>query len=236
MNSISLLSAFAASAMALSAQALTVYSNDFDAPATVGGGTWANFAPGTGGVVSSIAPYAGTYGNFFRGASVVAATELTLTNLPVHARVDVGFVLAFLDSWDSRNPSPYSPDNVDLYVDGTKIASYTYNNALGTIKDIGRGRLVAEYVQFDSNIYFTDTVADMSGDPGLNVAHHSSTLTLAFIASGSGWQGEWAPGDEAWGVDNLRVDVSAVPEPSIYALMLGGLAGLVAVARRRRDR
>lgn len=232
MKTLSILAAIVAT-MALPAHALTVYSNDFDSAATVGSGVSAVFAPGAGAVVPSIAPYFATYGNFLRSNSNSVATELTLSSLPGHTAVDVDFVVALLDSWDSRDGGCCSPDNLDLYIDGTKVASYTYNNALGTIKDIGGGTLVAEYVQFDGNVFYSDTVADMAGDPGLVFAHTGSTLKVGFVASGAGWQGGT---DEAWGVDNLHVEVLGVPEPSTYALMVGGLAGLAAVARRRRAR
>lgn len=40
--------------------------------------------------------------------------------------------------------------------------------------------------------------------------------------------------DGIWESGKLQIQVSAIPEPSTYALMLLGLAGVAAVARRRR--
>ncbi len=227
------LGAFAAALLAPSAHATLIYKNNFDSPVFVGGGASASFAAGAGGVVSSSAPYVGTYGNFFRSSSNSVFTALTLSGLPTHTGVDIGFLLAFLDSWDSRDGSCCAPDNVDLYIDGIKVADYTYNNALGSIKDIGGGTLIAEYVQFDGNTFYSDTIADLSSDPGLAFAHTGSTLTIGFIASGGGWQGG---NDEAWGFDNLQVDLQGVtvPETSTYLLLLAGMAA-AAMARRRRS-
>jgi hypothetical protein len=232
MNKFALVSAALVGWLSQSAQALTVYSNDFDAAPVVAAGVVASFAPGTGAVQGTLAPYAATYGNIFKGDSTTVPAELTLSNLPAHTAVDIGFTLAFLDSWDSTTGTP-APDFFEIYLDDVKVASYTYNNASGGVKDIGGGALVAEYVQFDTNQFFTDTVVDYAADPAYAFAHTASTLKIGFKAGGSGWQ---FANDEAWGVDNLNVSVTAaaVPEPSSYALALGGLAVAAGVLRRRR--
>lgn len=214
---------------------LTVYSNNFDGAAVLGGGVSASFDAAGGGTQGTLAPYNATYGNIFRNSST-GMTELLLSNLPGHDSVDVSLLLAFLDSWDSRDGGCCSPDNVDLYIDGALVRSFTYNNALGTIKDIGGGALVAEYVQFDVNQIYSDTLVDLAGDPALNLAHSGSSLRIGLQASGGGWQGG---SDEAWGIDNLVVTVNAttpppvgqVPEPGLLGLMGLGLAGL-ALGRR----
>lgn len=64
------------------------------------------------------------------------------------------------------------------------------------------------------------------------------TLDTSIAPGANAWKFDYGAmqgfGDEAWGLDNVRIDgdVTPVPEPATYALLLGGLA-LVAVARRR---
>ena len=217
-------------ALAAPATAITtVYSNDFDNPAVVLGGVGATL---TGGVdVPTINAYNAIYGNIRRNETVnpSVATELTLSNLPAHASVDIDFLLAFLDSWDSYDGCcGVAPDNYEFYVDGNLIATYTYNNALGTVKDIDAGTLLAEYTQFDNNGFYNDTVVDMSGDPGLTIPHSASTLTIEWLGAGPGWQGG---GDEAIGLDNVRITLDGVPEPTTWGLAI--VATLGGLARRR---
>lgn len=237
-----LMGAAIASAVAFTparANADMLYLNDFSNPATVALGASASFDAAGGGAdaIQALSPLLGLYGPLFFHNTTSGLTELTLSNLPTHTGADVAFILTFMNSWDSRDGGCCSPDNVDLYIDGSKIASYTYNNALGTIKDIGGGSLVAEYVEFDNSSYYGDTIADLSGDPLLSFAHTASTLTIGFQASGGGFQ---FGGDESWGIDNLRVDLSGVqidptpvPEPATF-LLLGGPLAFFAVRRFRR--
>lgn len=220
--------ALAAGGLCAAASATTVYSNDFDAAPVVAPGVGDTLVLADAGIVPTISPYAATYGNILRN-STTGLTELTLSGLGAHSAVDVGFTMAFLDSWDSTDGAP-APDWLNLYIDGTLVASYTYNNASGGVTAIGGGTLVAAYTQFDGNVFYSDTVVDMSADPGLVFAHTGSTLKIGFQAGGAGWQGG---SDEAWGIDNLTVSVSAVPEPASVALMLAGLAVTAGAARRR---
>lgn len=223
------LSVLVACGLSLSTQAALVYSNNFDSPATVAAGVVAGFAGG-GAVQGTTAAYSGTYGQIYRSNSNSVQTLLTLSNLPSHSHVDIDFLMVFLDSWDSNNGSP-APDNLDLYVDGVKLATYTFNSASGSNVDYGGGTLLAQGVQFDVNLYYSDAVIDMAGDGGLNFAHNSSSLTVGWIASGAGWQGG---DDEAYAVDNVNVSLAAstpVPEPGTVVL---AAAGLLLLAARRR--
>ena len=60
-----------------------------------------------------------------------------------------------------------------------------------------------------------------------NFVASSGTTTLSFMATGS---------NDSYGSSLDNVSVAAVPEPSTYALMFGGLAAVGFIARRRRPR
>jgi hypothetical protein len=225
-----LLTTAALAATALPASAQLVYSNDFDAPAFVGGGATATWT-GPGGLQGTDPAFAATYGRIWRTTDDVNATTLTLTNLPAHTAVDIDFTAIFLDSWDSLNGSP-APDFYEVYIDGNLKRRYTANNASGTSTSVGGATLVAQYVQFDVNYFYSDTVADFTPDAAYSFSHTGSTLTFAIKAGGSGWQGG---NDEALGIDNIRITLTPVPEPATLALLAGGL-GLIGAAVRRRVR
>lgn len=71
----------------------------------------------------------------------------------------------------------------------------------------------------------------MATDPAYTFAHSASTLTVNWLASGSGWQ---FLGDQGYAIDNLVVTLAPVPEPTSWALLGLGVAGLAACATRRR--
>jgi hypothetical protein len=232
-------------ALPAAAAMVTVYSNNFDAAASTGGGATAVFDPGGGGLQATDPAYSATYGSLFRN-STTGLTTLTLSNLPAHTSLSLSYVLAFLDSWDSYQGSP-APDLLAFYIDGVPlfnfigdmaVATYTYNNASGSTQLIGGGSLLHEYVQFDVNYFWSDTVVDMEGDPALTFAHTASSITFGWQVGGNGWQGG---SDEAWAIDNLSVTVETnddpggdLPEPASLALLAVAAAGAGAARRRRR--
>lgn len=230
----------AASALlaATPAAAQTVYSNNFDAPATVSGGVVASLTgPNTVGTV--INNSYGFSGSFLRNESIgnpAGTTLLSLSNLASHTSVSVSFLLAFLDSWDSSNGSP-APDLLEILIDGTPVLQgLTAANASGNAFSFGGGTLLGQNIQMDERQFFNDTVVDMSTASALTFAHTGSTLTIGIRAYGAGWQGGT---DESWGIDNLTVtlrnDNGAVPEPATWVMMMAGF-GLIGGALRRRTR
>ena len=184
-----------------------------------------------------------TVGNFFFRNDTVGnpagLTTLTLSGLASHNVIDINFLLAFIGSWDSRDGAP-SPDNFDILIDGVVIASLTSASASGSINDFAGGTLLADGdFGFGSGTFFEhDKLVDLSTAGALNFAHSASSITIGLRASGVGWQGGT---DESWAVDNFRITIdtlggSAVPEPTTWAMMLVGFAGIGAAARSRRKR
>ena len=136
----------------------------------------------------------------------------------------------------ARQPGPGWREQVlrllDIFIDGSLVASLTAANASGNIFDFGGGSALAQCVQADGHQFYCDTLVDWSK----TFAHTGSTLTLGWQASGAGWQ---AGDDESWGVDNIRIDYftrgGGVPEPAAWAMMLAGF-GIVGGAMRRRTK
>ena len=212
-----------------------LYTNDFDGNEYIAPGLGVTAL--TNGGLEATATFGNWSGFYFANRTMgnpASPSELTLSNLAAHTQVTVSFVAGFLESWDSRDGSCCSPDNLDFLVDGVVVASFTANNALGSIEDFGGGTILGRYVQANANTFYTDTIVDMDGIPALTFSHAGSTLTLALRASGEGWQGDT---DEAWGIDALSVrydGAAPVPEPSTWAMMVLGVGALAGAVRRRR--
>ena len=233
----------AALMIAAPAAAQTVYSNNFDAPATVAGGVTASLSGVTTVVGSGTV---GLSGNFLRNGSLLSGataspTVLTLSGLAAHTSVDINMIFGFMESWDSNNGvGGVTPDYVDIVIDGiTRISGLTVGNTSGSNFYYGGGTLVGSAcTQADTfNGNYCDTIVDLSSSPLLNFAHSGSTLTLQIFAYGDGWQG---CNDEAWGMDNLSVTLASptqpggVPEPATWAMMILGMGAIGYTMRRRR--
>ncbi|MFN7805735.1 MAG: cadherin domain-containing protein, partial [Planctomycetaceae bacterium] len=127
------------------------------------------------------------------------AATLTLSNLPDHDRIDLGFLLAIIDSWDGG-----SSDYFNVTVDGFtlfretfsafNLGNQTYNPQIGGLISFG--------TQLGFNSSWNDSAYDMHLDPKFqSSAHTSSTLTIQWLANGPGWE---AGTNESWAIDNLQ--------------------------------
>jgi hypothetical protein len=232
--------ATAAFVAAPAAQAVTVFSSDFDlsVPAAVVPGT----ATLTG--VQGFAGY-GPTGNQFGGQFLRSATAnkvtLTLTGLPTHDALSTSFLFAAIDSLDGTGSFP-AGDYFRIDIDGTNRFRESFANAadyqtqsyvppagveLARKVDLGFG---------GPGGYYRDSAYNLGADPRFQqFAHTDSSVTIEFWMEGEGLQ---SLDDESWAMDNLRIDAftasAPVPEPTTYALMLAGL-GCLGVARRRRQ-
>ena len=221
----------------------TVFTTDFNAGAPV------QFSGIT--TTESVQQYAGLgpVGNQFGGlflrnttVSPVQATTLTLTGLQAHTSVNVNFLLAIIDSWDGINGGA-SPDIFNVTVgDGVitnTVFTQAFANASGTQTYVPPAGV--DLAPSRPNLGFSgfgDEGYNMYLEPSLNnIAHTSSTLTVSWFASGTGYQGG---DDESWAIDNVRIQLNgtagaAGPEPGTFALLATGLAPLAAIVARRKS-
>jgi hypothetical protein len=205
-------------------------------------------APGVGGSISvplsggsslaaptqgfdGVGGFSGTFIYNNATGNPAGAVTLSLNNLPAHTAVDVNFLLAFIDSWDSTDGSP-APDILNVEIDGAVVLQVTCNLASGRV--CYGGSVVAPRAHYGFNSSFQDIGFDMTNEPALTVPHTSSSLSVRWFASGNGWQGG---SDESFAIDNLTVnlitaDGNSVPEPGVLGLLGLGLAALA--ARRRK--
>lgn len=227
-----------AAGIASSAQAATqVYFQNFDAAPTTAAGVVVTQNDNGAALTTTQTTGYGFSGQFLRNrgqGNPAPQTFWTLSNLPSHTSVTLNYVLGLFDSWDATS----SGDYLDLLVGDNVVAQLSSDNASGSGEPTGGGTVLAESIQLDDNVYFSDRVVSMANAPALTFAHTGSTLTFGIRASGTGWQGST---DESWGVDNVSVTLdgvapptSALPEPASWAMMLIGFGGIGSVMRRRR--
>lgn len=213
----------------------TVFSTDFDTtlPSAINPGT---------ALLTDVQKYAGLGpagnqfgGNFLRSATGNLVT-LTLTGLPEHSAINLGFLFAAIDSLDGTGTFP-SGDFFHVTLDGQTIFRESFANA--TPSQIQSyvapaGVTLARHVNLGfggPDGYYTDSAYNLAADPVFqNIAHSGGTATFTFQIEGAGIQ---SLDDESWAMDQLRVSVNAVPEPGTYALLLAGLGALTMLRARR---
>jgi hypothetical protein len=207
---------------------LTVYANDFDgvevsAPnvvSTLSGVTATETVPD--GYLDLAAGFAGEM--LVNGDAASAATVLTLTNLPPHRALRLGFLFSAINTWDGSNNTlepANAPDFFNVRVDGRSIFSETFRNITGDpssaqsfVPDAG------VELSRDSNLGFSSPGAGFDGayDMGLQsefmtIPHTLPDVTIEFFTSGAGWQGDVVIGgdrDEMFALENLEVVLTEI--------------------------
>ena len=134
-------------------------------------------------------------------------TTLILSGLPPHTSIDINFLLAIIDSWDGGGPEGCcQPDILTVTVDGNTILSESFG-FLNPSFVPSPGVLLTEYTPLGFNSEFDDSAYYMGLYPAFDgIPHSASTLTIAWFASGDGWQGGL---EESWAIDNLEIIIDA---------------------------
>ena len=196
---------------AATAHATVVFSTDFES------GLPDEFSS-PGATIEPVQDYEGIghAGNAFAGSflryadSTIVDTQLTLTNLPQHDRLTLGFLLAVIDSWDGV-------ERLDVSVDDELIFSNSFNLATEDTSTYGPppGGLLSASVDlgFSSGTFHgNDRAYDLSLEPVfMDIPHGASSVTITWRVNAvagsqaSYWQGG---GDESWAIDNVTVSVA----------------------------
>ncbi|WP_293898682.1 PEPxxWA-CTERM sorting domain-containing protein [Phenylobacterium sp.] len=167
------------------------------------------------------------FGTDYARVTTTSPTVFSVGGLGAHTGLHVSFDLAFIDSWDGFDASNgFGPDIPTVDIQGVAPLSLTWIGGGGNGPLFGPGTVVGTgnfgvSSYSDAVVHYDVLIADASDD-----------WKLKITAGGAGWQGG---DDESWGIDNFHLAAigGAVPEPSTWALMIGGF-GLAGVALRRR--
>lgn len=210
---------------AQAADPLTVYSNDFSADAA--------------GFSSSARTTAN--GETFLGRFAKGSLTLSLADLAAHDALTLDFDLYIIESWDGNGPSGGGADYFGVEIDGTQVlytnfAQYVgrntqaYPNNGGALGDGGTfAPKTGAYAQNHLG-YGTGNFGDSTYRISLTLAHDAPYATVRFTSLQS-----QSLSDESWGLDNVSVSITPVPEPSAWAMLAGGLGLIGTLAARRRQ-
>lgn len=189
--------------------AQTVFTNDFN------GTLPAEIVPGSA-TSEGVQGFAGlgTGSNLFSGnflrSSTANPVKLQLSNLPAHSMVNLGFLLAAIDSLDGTGSYP-SGDYFHIKVDGVTVFRESLANALvSQVQSYvpAPGAQLARWLDLGFSgpgSFYRDSAYDFALEPRLQaIPHNSSTLEIEWIIEGAGAQ---SLGDESWAMDNLSVSL-----------------------------
>lgn len=195
----------------------TVFITDFNntLPAGITAGT-ATLTPVQG--FDSLGPPGNQFGGSFLRSPTANVVRLQLAGLPTHTTVNIGFLLAAIDSLDGAGSYP-SGDYFHIKLDGVTIFRESLANAIKSQIQTyvpAPGAMLARHQDLGftgPGSYYTDSAYNFAVEPRLQaIPHTASTLTLEFNIEGVGAQDL---GDESWAFDNLQVEVAndTAPQP-----------------------
>ena len=166
---------------------LTVFSTDFEGPLpsqVAPGSALLTGVQGYAGLGPAGAPFAGS---FLRSATANTVT-LSLTGLPVHSSLNLGFLFAAIDSLDGTGTFP-SGDFFKVTLDGNQIFRESFANALPSqIQSYvpPSGVQLARRVDLGfggPGGNHTDSAYDLAADPVFsNIPHSGPSATLRFTS------------------------------------------------------
>ena len=179
---------------------------------------------------AGLGPAGKQFGGSFLRSPTGNVVTLSLTGLPQHTAIDLEFLFAAIDSLDGTGTFP-SGDFFKVTLDGHQVFRESFANALPSqIQSYvpPPGVELARHVDLGFSGpggFYTDSAYNLGADPVFhNLAHTGTTAVFTFQIEGEGIQDL---NDESWAMDNLRVSVTAVPEPSTSLLALAGLGALL---------
>lgn len=248
-----LLSAVCSSVLTGEADATLFYSNDFQSGAV--GSEWsASRELKTETVPNNQLRSWGTFLGQFTGNDYA---RLSLSGLPT-GKVTLSFDSYFIRSWDG-NADTYGPDTFKVSLgDGTTLLDATFSNGNPAGQSyLGNGAKAPAYAdsanssmtgsdqQFSLGYWFWDGInkTEQAMDSVYKFSFSFETTgELEVIFSGENLQGNLVTGpngenygyyDESWGLDNVALEVTPVPEPGTLLLLSVGMAALALGAGRR---
>lgn len=192
-----------------------VFSTDFDGtiPESINAGT-----AGLAGVqgFAGLGPDGNKFGGSFLRSATANTVKLQLTGLPPHTGVNLGFLLAAIDSLDGAGNFP-SGDYFRIKLDDVTIFRESLANAVVSQIQTYVPAPGAELARWQDlgftgpGSFYRDSAYHFGLEPRLqNIPHSSSDLKLEIVIEGVGAQDI---NDESWAIDNLAVTVTNAAVP-----------------------
>jgi hypothetical protein len=196
------------------AGSFTVFSTDFNsgAPPEFSGVITTEGVQGYDGLGTGLNVFDGDFLRNTSGTPPLKST-LTLTGLPPHISISLGFLLAIIDSWDGIGCSA-GTDTFRVRVDGSPVFCEVFANVgCGTqgydVPPCGVELARSQFLGFNPG--YQDSAYNMGLDPVFqNIPHTAGTLTVEWFAGNRDFTGG---DDESWAIDNVEVILNDVVVP-----------------------
>ena len=223
-----------------------IYENDFEYDADLSG--WTISDDSAGALDIDTIPYGWT--SFLGEFGEYDAVSLTLTGLS-EGWLTLSFDVFFIRSWDGNDPV-YGVDYFTVMANDMILLNETFSNGNQAGQSYGDDSekiigynddgtaiyeaMTGSELQWALGYWFEDGIYPENSDWMDSVYTFVYTFnnideTLILTFASNSWQDIT---DESWGLDNVSVELSSVPEPATLLLLASGAFGLIPLSRRRK--